>query len=72
MCQKLREEDAEELRADIYSFLRRAQVPKPDLSKQESIELAQPKKDKNRVVLTANKGVAVVVMDKEDYIEKAE
>ena len=47
------------------------QVPKPNLSKQESIGLAQLKKDKDRV-LTADKGVAVVVMDKKDYIQKAE
>ena len=40
MCQKLKEDDAEELRADINSLLRRVQVPKPNLSKQESIGLA--------------------------------
>ena len=48
------------------------QVPKPNLTKQESIGLAQLKKDKKRVVLTADKGVAMVVMDKEDYIKMAE
>ena len=58
-------------RADINSLLRREQVPKPNLSKQENIRLAQLKNDKDRVVLTANKGVAMVVMDKEDYIQKA-
>ena len=67
MCQKLKEEDAEELRADINSLLRRALVPKSSLSKQESIGLAQLKKDKDR---TTNKGVTVVVMDKEDYIKR--
>ena len=34
--------------------------------------LAQLKKDKDRLVLTADKGVAMIVMDKEDYIHKAE
>ena len=34
--------------------------------------MAQLKKDKDRLVLTADKGVALVVMDKEDYIRKAE
>ena len=48
------------------------QVPKPNLTKQESIGLAQLKKDKDSVVLTADKGVAMVVMDKEGYIRKAE
>ena len=64
--------DAGELRADVNSLLRRVQVPKPNLTKQESIGLAQLKKDKDRVVLTADKGVAMVVMDKEDFIKKAE
>ena len=72
MCQKLKEEDDEECRTDINSLLRRAQVPKPNLSKQESIGLAQLQMDKDRLVLTANKRVAMVVMDKEDYIQKAE
>ena len=30
------------------------------------------KRDNNRMVLTADKGVCLVVMDKEDYIEKSE
>ena len=72
MCHKLKEEDAGKLRADVNSLLRRAQVPKPNLTKYESIGLAQLKKEKDMVVLTADKGVAIVVMDKEDYIKKAE
>ena len=30
------------------------------------------RKDKNRIILTADKGVSMVVMDKEVYIRKAE
>ena len=67
VCHKCKEEDAGELRVDINSLLRRAQVPKSNLTKQESIG-----KDKDRVVLTADKGVGMVVMDKENYIQKAE
>ena len=29
------------------------------------------RKDSNRIVLTADKGVAMVVMDRKDYIDKA-
>ena len=47
-------------------------MPKPKLSKQGSIGLAQLKKGKDRVVLTANKGLAMAVMDREDYIQKIE
>ena len=50
----------------------RSQVPKSNITKQERIRLAKLKKDKDRVVFTVVKGVAMVVMDKEDYIQKAE
>ena len=40
--------------------------------KEERIGLTQLKKDQDRVVLTEDKGVAMVVMDKQDYINKAE
>ena len=72
MCPKLKEEDAMELRADINSLLRKGKVPKPNLTKQERVGLTQLKKDQNRVILTADKGVALVVMDKEEYISKAQ
>ena len=45
-------------------------MPKPKLTKEERIGLAQFKKDKERVILTADKEVAMVVMDKEEYINK--
>ena len=72
MCPKLKEEDVMELRANINSLLRKAQVPKPYLTREERKGLAQLKKDKDRVILTADKGVAMIVMDREDYITKAE
>ena len=33
--------------------------------------LRELKKDRDRIVLTADKGVAMVVMDRQDYINKA-
>ena len=71
ICGKPKEQEAQELRADINSILRRVHAPKPNLTKQERRGLAQLKKDKDRLVLTAEKGVAMVVIDKEDYIHKA-
>ena len=65
-------EDAMELRSNINSLLRKAQVPKPNLTKQERVGLAQLKKDKGRVILTADKRVAMVVMDKEEYVNKTQ
>ena len=72
MCSKLKEEDAMALRSDINALLRKSKVPKPNLTRQESIGLAQLKKDKDRVILTADMGVAMVVMDREDYISKVQ
>ena len=71
MCPKLREEEAMELRSDINVLLRKAKVLKPNLTRQENIGLAELKKDKDRIILIADKGVAMVVMDKEDYTNKA-
>ena len=71
MCTGLKDEDTMELRADINSLLRKAKTPKPNLSKEERKGLSQLKKDKDKVVLTADKGMAMVVMDRQDYINKA-
>ena len=36
VCNKLKEQEAQELRADINSLLRRACTPKPNLTKEEA------------------------------------
>ena len=41
------------------------------LLKKELKALMKLKKDSDRIVLTADKGVAMVVMDRKDYIDKA-
>ena len=56
MCTRLKEEDAMELRADINSLLRKAKTHKLNLSKEERKGLSQLKKDKDKVVHTADKG----------------
>ena len=45
--------------------------PKPNLTKAQNIALRELKKDRDCIVLTADKGVAVVIMDRQDYISKA-
>ena len=40
--------------------------------KEEAKAIQELKRDKERVILTANKGVSMVVMDKEEYIKKSE
>ena len=68
----LTEQDAYELRADINGLCRRAQAPKPNLNKEEIKALAEQKGDKDRIILTADKSVAMVVLDRENYIQKEE
>ena len=71
-CMKLEPHNAEELRAEMRGALRHSQKLKSNITKQEVQALAELKKDQSRVILTADKGVAMVVMDKEDYKKKAQ
>ena len=52
--------------------LRHSQEPKRNITKQEVQALVELKKDQSRVILTADKGVAIVIMDKEEYKKKAQ
>ena len=70
-CTKLSQQDAEELRADINRVLRSFHAPKPNLTKAQNLVLRELKRDRDRIVITADKGVAMVIMDRQDYINKA-
>ena len=71
VCSKLKEDNAAELRREIKGILKKGKIPKPNLNKEERTALTQLRKDKDRVILTVDKGVALVVLDKEDYNNKA-
>ena len=47
------------------------QLPKPNLNKAEAWALRELKRDRDRLVLTANKGIAMVVMDRQEYVNKS-
>ena len=70
-CTKLSQQDAEEHMADINRVLRSSHSPKPNLTKAQNSALRELKRDSDCIVLTADKGVAMVVMDRQDYITKA-
>ena len=70
-CTKLSQQDAEELRADINQVLRASHPPKPNLTKAQNLAIRELKKVRDPIVLTADKGVAMVIMDRQDYISKA-
>ena len=68
---KLEPHNAEELRAAMRGALRNSQEPTSNITKQEIQVLAELKKDQERVILTVDKGVAIVIMDKKEYQDKA-
>ena len=69
---KITDQDAQELKAEVNSLLRRAQTSRANSSKEERKTLTELKKDKDRMPLTAEKEVAMVVLNKEEYIQKVE
>ena len=71
-CSQLQQGKVEELRGEIKAILKKTSTSKSNITKEECQALRKLKKDENRMVLTADKGVSLVVLDKEDYIHKAE
>ena len=45
--------------------------PKPNLTKAQNLAIRELKRDKECIVLTADKGMAMVIMDRQDYTSKA-
>ena len=64
--------EAEELKAEVKAVLKKSQHPIANITREEQKALNELKKDTNRVMLTADKGTCLVVMDKEEYINKAQ
>ena len=72
ICQKLEQGEVEELRVEVKAILKNTHPPKPNITKEEQRVMVQLRKDDTRIVLTADKGVALVVINKEDYERKSE
>ena len=70
-CQNMAQGEAEELRAEVKAVLRKIQHPTANITREEQ-KAMNKLKDTNRVILTADKGTCLVVMDKEEYINKAQ
>ena len=71
---KLPSNEAEELRSDVNCLLRQQYTQCNNHSNLNPIQhraLTQLKQDTSRVVLTADKGLAMVIMDQQDYNNKA-
>ena len=59
------------IRAEVSSILRRTKPPPKNISNDVFKALPALKKDPDRLVLSADKGNCVVIMDKQQYDEKA-
>ena len=71
---KLPAQEADEFRSDVNKILKQQQQyhnNQCNLNPSQCRALTQLKQDNSRVVLTADKGVAMVIMDQEDYTNKA-
>ena len=69
-CQSLKTAEADEFRAEIARILKQARPAKPNISKEEWKAIKELRSDKEHLVVTADKGVTLVVMDKKEYIQK--
>ena len=72
---KLPTQEADKLRSDVNRILKQLQqqhTKQCNLNPPQCRALTELKKDNTRVVLTADKGVAMVIMDQQDYINKAQ
>ena len=70
---KLNTQEADELRADVNRLLKQhQQTTHCNLNPAQCRALTQLKQDNTRVILTADKGVAMVVMDKQEYTNKGQ
>ena len=71
-CLRLPSRKAEELRGEVKVILKKDNKNKPNITKEEYQAIKDLRRDKTRMVLTADKGVSMVVMDREDYNSKSE
>ena len=74
-CSRLENGEADEIRVEVKKALKRAQCdprPSSNISKKEYKALKELKEDKKRVILTADNGVSLVIMERTEYNKKAE
>ena len=72
VCQRLFKQDLQELRAEINYLLKKAKTPRSNITKDEKKALKGLRENKERKVPTVDKGVAMVVMDRKEYLDKVE
>ena len=71
-CSYLPSGQALALKAEVAEILREAKPSKDNMTKREQIALKTLKKDPEIIITPADKGKALVVMDRKEYIAKME
>ena len=72
VCQQLTQGKAEDLRGEIKSLLKKDHKIKPNIPRDEHQAPREMKRDNTRMVLTVDKGVSMVVVDREEYTARSE
>ena len=72
VCNQIQQGKVEELRGEIKSLLKKIQTPKYNITREERKGIEELRRDKTRIILAMDKGVSMVVMDRDDYNNKAE
>ena len=67
---KLPSNEAQNLRAEIAGVLKSAKIPKSNITKEEREALNQLRKDKDIIIMGADKGRSTVITAKDEYEEK--
>ena len=71
-CRHLKPADADSLRSDVVKTLKSFRKPPPNISLKERKALESLKKNKDIMILGADKGRATVIMNTKDYKNKIE
>ena len=71
-CRNLAKGEANCLRAEMIEEMNKAKIPKSNLSKDERKAMKTLKDDKNIMILPADKGKCLVIMDRMEYLNKME
>ena len=71
-CNQLQQGKAEELWGEIKAVLKKIHPPKFNITREERKAIEELRRDKTRMILTADKGVSMVVMDRDVYNQKAD
>ena len=71
-CKRISQWEAEEVWTEVKAVIKKMQPHGPNISREEQKALNELTEDNTRLVLTADKGLCLVVMDREGYIKKAE